>query len=390
MGKKGKKNITKNKLRYSSHQVKSKYKIDNTPIIQSNTIQLINSLDQKKLFNNNNFELQFLSEINYRQFNTLFSKGIDYARTKFSQKNLKILKKILLLLKDVSNGDTNDEFGLEKCANKLLRNYRYDLLLTLLSDEQKIIKLEINDINDTEDRFRKTIDYRLYINRLDAFDKNPSFNKDEDFKDSYKKFKDIVFSPTVLEIYREVLKELYGVNVPSNELKKVISDFLDKHDIYFISMDKKLFGFIIYNGTIFLNRANVQVGLSTEDTFVTYFTLLHEIMQALSRLYRGNKNYSIDNTKKVDESGKYFDQKFVLGLIKGIRLTSIEAKFFLDIKNYNFKSVLDFNNAFLNWRKKNINIIKNSPTFKIGKSSSDDSFSILIGCRFGAKVNFIE
>ena len=407
MGKKGTKSVTKNKPptqgnnrrnpRYSSHQAKSKYKIDNTPIIQSNTIQLINSLDQKKLFNNNNFELQFLSEINYRQFNTLFSKGIDYARTKFSQKNLKILKKILLLLKDVSNGDTNDEFGLEKCANKLLRNYRYDLLLTLLSDEQKIIELEINDINDTEDRFRKTIDYRLYINRLDAFDKNPSFNKDEDFKDSYKKFKDIVFSPTVLEIYREVLKELYGVNVPSNELKKVISDFLDKHDIYFISMDKKLFGFIIYNGTIFLNKANVQVGISTEDTFVTYFTLLHEIMHALSRLYRGNKNYLIDtgeflknNIKKVDESGEYFDQKFVLGLIKGIRLTSIEAKFFLDMKNYNFKSVLDFNNAFLNWRKKNINIIKNSPTFKIGKSSSDDSFSILIGCRFGAKVNFIE
>ena len=304
MGKKGKKNIIKNKPptqgnnrrnhRYSSHQAKSKYKIDNIPIIQSNTIQLINSLDQKKLFNNNNFELQFLSEINYRQFNTLFSKGIDYARTKFSQKNLKILKKILLLLKDVSNGDTNDEFGLEKCANKLLRNYRYDLLLTLLSDEQKIIELEINDINDTEDRFRKTIDYRLYINRLDAFDKNPSFNKDEDFKDSYKKFKDIVFSPTVLEIYREVLKELYGVNVPSNELKKVISDFLDKHDIYFIIMDKKLFGFIIYNGTIFLNKANVQVGISTEDTFVTYFTLLHEIMHALSRLYRGNKNYLID------------------------------------------------------------------------------------------------
>lgn len=400
MGKKRKKYIIKNKPptqgnnrrnpRYSSHQAKSKYKIDNTPIIQSNTIQLINSLDQKKLFNNNNFELQFLSEINYRQFNTLFSKGIDYARTKFSQKNLKILKKILLLLKDVSNGDINDEFGLEKCANKLLRNYRYDLLLTLLSDKQKIIELEINDINDTEDRFRKTIDYRLYINGLDAFDKNPSFNKDEDFKDSYKKFKDIVFSPTVLEIYREVLKELYGINVPSNELKKVISDFLDKHDIYFISMDKKLFGFIIYNGTIFLNRANVEVGISTEDTFVTYFTLLHEIMHALSRLYRGNKNYLIDNTKKVDESGKYFDQKFVLGLIKGIRLTSIEAKFFLDMKNYNFKSVLDFNNAFLNWRKKNINIIKNSPTFKIGKSSSDDSFSILIGCRFGAKVNFIE
>jgi len=400
MGKKRKKYIIKNKPptqgnnkrypRYSSHQAKSKYKIDNTPIIQSNTIQLINSLDQKKLFNNNNFELQFLSEINYRQFNTLFSKGIDYARAKFSQKNLKILKKILLLLKDVSNGDTNDEFGLEKCANKLLRNYRYDLLLTLLSDEQKIIELEINDINDTEDKFRKTIDYYLYINGLNAFENNLSFNKDEDFKASYKKFKDIVFSLTVLEIYGEVLKELYGVNVPSNELKKVISDFLDKHDIYFISMDKKLFGFIIYNGTIFLNSANVQVGLSTEDTFVTYFTLLHEIMQALSRLYRGNKNYSIDNIKKVDESGEYFDQKFVLGLIKGIRLTSIEAKFFLDIKNYNFKSVLDFNNAFLNWRKKNINIIKNSPTFKIGKSSSDDSFSILIGCRFGAKVNFIE
>ena len=96
-------------------------------------------------------------------------------KTKFSQKNLKILKKILLLLKDVSNGDFNDEFGLEKCANKLLRNYRYDLLLTLLSDEQKIIELEINDINDTEDKFRKTIDYRLYINGLDAFDKNPSF-----------------------------------------------------------------------------------------------------------------------------------------------------------------------------------------------------------------------
>jgi hypothetical protein len=257
--------------------------------------------------------------------------------------------------------------------------------------------LEINDINDTEDKFRKTIDYYLYINGLNAFENNLSFNKDEDFKASYKKFKDIVFSLTVLEIYGEVLKELYGVNVPSNELKKVISDFLDKHDIYFISMDKKLFGFIIYNGTIFLNSANVQVGLSTEDTFVTYFTLLHEIMHALSRLYRGNKNYLIDtgeflknNIKKVDESGEYFDQKFVLGLIKGIRLTSIEAKFFLDMKNYNFKSVLDFNNAFLNWRKKNINIIKNSPTFKIGKSSSDDSFSILIGCRFGAKVNFIE
>ena len=63
-------------------------------------------------------------------------------------------------------------------------------------------------------------------------------------------------------------------------------------------------------------------------------------------------------------------------------MTEPEAKYLLDIKNYQYKQLDDFHKAFQKYRKDNSAKIKKSPYFAIGKSSDKKTFSIRIGCYF--------
>ena len=68
-------------------------------------------------------------------------------------------------------------------------------------------------------------------------------------------------------------------------------------------------------------------------------------------------------------------------------MTLIEADYLLDIKNYEYKTVKEFHNAFKQFRKKNAKVIKNSHSFAIGKSANDDSISLSFGCYCGGSRN---
>ena len=48
----------------------------------------------------------------------------------FGEKNLKVLKTILLVLKDINGKNSNDEFGLKSCVNNLQKVYRKDWIFT--------------------------------------------------------------------------------------------------------------------------------------------------------------------------------------------------------------------------------------------------------------------
>ena len=82
----------------------------------------------------------------------------------------------------------------------------------------------------------------------------------------------------------------------------------------------------------------------------------------------------------VKESGVYFDNKFLLNIINGNSLTLLEAKYLLEKKNYNFKTIREFHKAFIDFRMKNITIIKKMRTFLMAKARKDNIFSIDIGC----------
>ena len=156
MGKKRKKYIIKNKPptqgnnrrnpRYSSHQAKSKYKIDNTPIIQSNTIQLINSLDQKKLFNNNKGNKENLEENqNKGKKSILITKNTKIILKK-SGKQIKVKNYI----KDKGNKNIN------KTDNDIVKDSESDKNKSndnSINQNYIVIKNDIN-INNNKDKDR--------------------------------------------------------------------------------------------------------------------------------------------------------------------------------------------------------------------------------------------
>ena len=75
------------------------------------------------------------------------------------KKNLKVLKTILLVLKDINGKNSNDEFGLKSCVNNLQKVYRKDLIFTLLLNKNKTE--ELGKAGQVEYKFKRSIDYLI-------------------------------------------------------------------------------------------------------------------------------------------------------------------------------------------------------------------------------------
>jgi len=397
-GKKSKKEkkvtLTK-KRRFFSKEKKQQSKLCKIllPIKEPTIDQLINSLDspikKSKIYKDADFKLEFPSDIDDTKFEELFKKGINYAKMKFGENNLKALKTILLVLKDINGKNSNNDFGLKSCVNDLQKIYRKDLILTLLSSKNKIE--EYNKSSTVENKFKQSIDYLIYIDNL-AFSIALLYNANINNKTElypFNLFKDIIFSPVILNVYREILDELYDVQTTENEIKKIIENFLKNHSIYFLYMNSKRYGLTLYDGTIIINRMYYGAAYTDEFAFIILWTLLHEIMHILSRLTRKDNNFFLDTgeftmNKKIfsDESGNYFENKLLLSILGKKSLTVFEAKYLLKKENYVYKTLKDFQNAFITFRKLNDSQIKRSQSFAIGKESNDNSFSIKVGCYF--------
>ena len=167
-------------------------------------------------------------------------------------------------------------------------------------------------------------------------------------------FKDIITSQVVLKAYEEVLEELYKVKTSKNKIKNIINDFFKTHSIYFLPMSNRLFGMTLHNGTIVINRQYYSAGYSVELAFLILWTLLHEIMHVLSRLKRKNKNFFLDTSEFTklgnitsEESGNYFEDKLLLNVLGKKYLTFFETEYLLKKMNYNYKTVDEFQKAFI-------------------------------------------
>lgn len=359
--------------------------------ISPSITELIQSLDDKVIPNTkSDFYLKFSSNLTEREFIKLFKEGINFAKRNFEFDNLKILKEILLLLKDINGINSTDEFGLEKCKdNKLLKVFKFDLILSLLSDQSKLEELKIkdaSDVNEIRTKFMNSYDYGLFKG-YDEMKNAIPFNQNSNGVYSYQSFKNILFSPTIISLYKDVLYELYDINISKKELIKVVEEFINTHNIFFVKMSLQRFGMLFYDGTIFVNNIYYSSTYFKRDAFVIYYTILHEIMNAISRILRRNDNYLLNTNEftksrkiKADENGDYFEKKFLIDIIKKKQLSVFEANYLVDSNNYRYENINDFHSAFLNWRKNNINDIKNSETFFIAKSSDQTTFSIKIGC----------
>lgn len=355
--------------------------------------ELINSLDseikdQTINKNNSDFRIKFPSDVNNRKFRELFLRGINSAKLNFCKNNLTILKKILLLLNKVKGSDIiGDEFGLKSCPNNLQKVFRKDLVFTLLSNESKLSDLGKTGLDKVEAKFKQSIEYNLFVNNS-VYSNSFIYNENNNGLYSFNNIKNILFSPVVLQAYKEVVEELYGENKSIQEIKSIIKGFIKKHNVYFVLMNIEYYGMILYDGTILINQAYYGLTFTNRNAFIILFTLLHEIMHALSRLIRGNDNYLLNtgeftkakNNVFAKESGFYFENKLLLSALKEKKLTSYEAEYLLDYKNYDYKTVGDFQKAFIEFRNKNIKIIETLSSFSVGKGSNENIFSINTGC----------
>lgn len=205
-----------------------------------------------------------------------------------------------------------------------------------------------------------------------------------------KKFEELLYSNTILNTYREVLKELYNITISVEEIKTKLIEFRMKHKIFFLEMPHNLYGLTLYNGTILLNNLYMKNKFIKDSTnyFIVFFTLFHEYTHILSRLFRGDNNYLKntgeflkDTNKKIEESGKFFEDKFLFKFLKLKTISEIEANYLLDKQNYAYSSSEEFGKNLVDFIKKNQKIIKLMPRVSIGKKEND-YVEIKIGCSF--------
>ena len=152
-------------------------------------------------------------------------------------------------------------------------------------------------------------------------------------------------------------------------------------------MHPRRYGMTFYDGTIVINRIYYGIAYTEEYAFIILWTLLHEIMNILSRLKRSDNNIFIDTSKfkmakKIfsEESGNYFRNKLLSSIHKKKCLTFVEAEYLLKKESYAYKTLKEFQKAFNNFRKLNESKIKRSQSFAIEKEINDKTFSIKIGC----------
>lgn len=103
----------------------------------------------------------------------------------------------------------DDAFGIANNKNPLYQTFKIDTIISLLTNEYKIIDLEIKDIAKTDDVFKQTFEYAL-LNNPDYFKNNVPYNKNIQGEYSIDKFEAILYSTVILNTYKELLLELYN------------------------------------------------------------------------------------------------------------------------------------------------------------------------------------
>ena len=160
------------------------------PILEPSIEEIINSLDepvkQSQIYKDSDFKVEFPSDIDDTKFLELFKKGINYAKRRLDPQNLKILKKVLSILKDINGKNSNDEFGLKTCVNNLQKVYRMDLIFSLLTNKNRIEELRNISLGQVEKEFMQSIDYIIYMdnhafNDALIYNENNNNNKKEIF-----------------------------------------------------------------------------------------------------------------------------------------------------------------------------------------------------------------
>ena len=176
---------------------------------------------------------------------------------------------------------------------------KFDLILTLLSDQSKLENLGIknaNDVNEIRTKFEQSLDYVIFESYKDM-ENAELFNPNSNGQYSYQSFVNILFSPTIISLYKDILYELYDINISKKELIKKVEEFIKNHNIYFVKMPVERFGMLLYDGTIIVNSVYNISTYRNHNAFIIYFTLLHEIMHAISQILRGNDNYLLNTNE---------------------------------------------------------------------------------------------
>ena len=337
------------------------------------------------------WKIKFGKKMNIRNFYENFRKGINYAKSNFSKTILVILKQLLLILLGNKEDNIGDEFQLDSNVNELYKTYKIDFLFSLLK-EKKLQKYEKSK-SSLNVELDNSEDYSLLKN-TELFENAILYNANYEGKFSFHNFENILYSSAVLNAYERALYELYGINVSSTTIKKELKTFISSHQIYFFDLSKKFYGLTLYDGTILLNKLYKNTDIAV-NVFIIYFTLMHELMHALSRILRGDDNYLLDTgdfvkKMKIEDSGSYFDNLLLLECLNDGELTNFEALYLLDNKNYNFATVDEFKNAFLKFKKTNADQIKNENTYRISKEDKEKYFcGIGNHCGFGPSRRFI-
>ena len=91
--------------------------------------------------------------------------------------------------------------------NKLLKAYRFDLILTLLSDQSKLEELEIknaNDVNELRTKFKNLFDYGLF-ECVKNMENAEIFNQNTNEIYLYQRFTNILLSPIIINLYKDIL-----------------------------------------------------------------------------------------------------------------------------------------------------------------------------------------
>jgi len=233
-------------------------------------------------------------------------------------------------------------------------------------------------VNGVANEFSKTIEYYLYANKTifeSAIEYNKSITKDY----SLANFEKLLFSKTIINTYIEVIKDLYNKSISKKEVINTISNFKKNHNIFIVDLGFKFYGLLLFDGTILVNKRYYFQNQNIETMiFIIFSTLLREYMNFLSRILLGDDNFFYDTPK---ESGEYFDNKIFFEVLSDKKITSLEAAYFLDPKNYLYDSSEKFKNAFVKYKASNLKKIKNLPSQVISKEASDYySIDIKYGC----------
>ena len=397
-----KKSQSKRNIRGINRKKKSyRYKEILNIFREPTVIEMINNLDSQTgpLQTNqidSTVKLEFGSNINYRQFYKLFKNGLILAKKNFSLKSLKLIKHLLLLLKDNNSGNDEDVFGIKSCDNELRKVYKMDLILSLISNEEKLTELGINNISDITTKFQNSSEYVLYKHNK-SFQDAIIYNENITGDCSPDNFEKILYSSTILNTYKEILLELYNIKTTTKIIAKTLKEFLKGHNIFFTLLRSDYYGMILYDGTILVNIMYYNyLGNDPINSFRIFFTLLHELMHALSRILRNNNNFFLDtdtftkfNKIKAKESGDYFDQKFLLNCINDTKLSLLEINYLLDSDNYKYDNLNDFHKSFLAYRNKHKSAINKALKYTISRLNKENSYS-REGCCFcaGKRINF--